>query len=182
MTERTTILPWVVAAVIGVGLIVFMILLYTEAILGPEEAAPATAAGEEFVSGTKRDPGTWQEDTIRVQAGDLGAPDVTIDVNVAMFAFQPSEIRVKQGQVVKLVLHALDDGQLPEITGTTEFSGHGFYVGGPYDIWITGLRKDTTKEVVFEAAFAGEYEIECAVLCGVGHYYMKAMLIVEETP
>lgn len=182
MTERMTVLPWVAAAVVGVGLVIFLVLLYTEAILPAEEAAPAPAAAEEFVPGLKRDPGTWTEKTLPVLAGELGPPDVTIEVNVASFAFQPSTIKVKQGQVVKLVLRGLDDGQLPEITGTQEFSGHGFHVKGPYDIWITGIRKDTVKEVVFEADYPGEFEIECVVLCGVGHYYMKGKLVVEEAP
>jgi len=97
-----------------------------------------------------------------------------------MFSFNPSEIRVRQGQVVKLILTSKDDGQLPQITGVNEFKGHGFAIGGPYDIWITGLRQGTTKEVVFVAKYPGQYVVECTVLCGLGHPFMKGKLIVEE--
>lgn len=180
MVQRTTVLPWVAAAVVGVAVVILLILLYTEVIMGTEEAAPAPAVAQEFVSGVKREPGTWQEETIRVTAGDLRQPDVTFDVDVFSFGFDPSTIEVKQGQVVKLVLHGLDDGQLPELTGAREFSGHGFHLKGPYDVWITGIRKDATKEVVFEANYPGEWEFECVVLCGVNHPLMKGKLIVEE--
>lgn len=139
----------------------------------------------ETISGVKRWPGTWEEDTIRVAAGeDLGEPDVTIEINVLRPVFAPSEIRVKQGQVVRLVLHGLDSGlaDMPgvdEAIGLVEFSGHGFQILGPYDIWITGIRSGVTREVIFRADVAGEFDFECTVFCSPQHYLMRGKFIVE---
>jgi heme/copper-type cytochrome/quinol oxidase subunit 2 len=140
----------------------------------------------ETISGLKRWPGTWDADTIKVQAGeDLGEPDVTIDLNVLRPVFAPNVITVKQGQVVKLRLHAQDSGlaDMPgvdEAIGLREFSGHGFQLLGPYDIWVTGLRKGVTREVTFRADVAGEFEFECTVFCSPQHYLMRGKLIVEQ--
>ena len=66
---------------------------------------PVAAAPGEIISGTKRWAGTWNEEAIRVQAGeDLGEPDVTIEITVMRPVFIPNEITVKQGQVVRLLL------------------------------------------------------------------------------
>lgn len=180
MNERPALRQWAAPAGLAAIVAVFVALLYGGVIFADDDGGATAEAADEPVAGTKRWPGTYEITSQAVVAGEAGAPDVTIDVNVFMFGFDPSVIRVQQGQVVKLILHGLDDGQLPEITGTTAFSGHGFAIGGAYDIWITGLRKGTTKEVVFEAAFPGEYRIECAVLCGVGHPFMAGKFVVEE--
>jgi heme/copper-type cytochrome/quinol oxidase subunit 2 len=148
--------------------------------------APNAVVGPgETISGLKRWPGTWSEDTIKVQAGeDLGEPDVTIDVNVLRPVFVPNEIRVKQGQVVRLLLHGQDSGlaDMPgvdEAVGLVEFSGHGFQLIGPYDIWVTGIRKGVTREIIFRADVTGEYAFECTVFCSPQHYLMAGKLIVE---
>lgn len=109
----------------------------------------------------------------------LGRPDVTVTVDAYVAEFKPKEIRVKQNQVVKLILKGTDDGDLPKITGLKEFSGHGFHVLGPYDIWVTGLRAGVTKEIVFKATVPGEFDFECVVFCSVKHYQMRGKLIVE---
>lgn len=139
----------------------------------------------ETISGLKRWPGTWSEDTIRVSAGeDLGEPDVTIEINVMRPVFVPNVIRVKQGQVVRIILNGLDGGlaDMPgvdEVVGLVEFSGHGFMILGPYDVWITGIRKGVTREVIFRADVVGEFAFECVVFCSPQHYLMTGMLIVE---
>jgi heme/copper-type cytochrome/quinol oxidase subunit 2 len=175
---KAWIIP-IILAVVMVGTTVYAILL---------NLSPATvfASGPgETISGLKRWPGTWDEDTIKVQAGeDLGEPDVTIDVNVLRPVFAPNEIRVKQGQVVRLLLHGLDSGlaDMPgvdEAIGLQEFSGHGLQILGPYDIWITGIRKGVTREVIFKADVAGEFPFECTVFCSPQHYLMQGKLIVE---
>lgn len=152
-------------------------------------AAPrlAPAAGvAEFVSGLKRSPGTFVEPSINISSGaeTLGEPDVTIDILAVRPAFIPKEIRVKQGQVVKLRFTAKDNGlaDMPgvdEAVGLNEFSGHGFQLLGPYDVWITGIRTDKVKEVTFKATEAGEFAFECVVFCHPAHYTMQGKLIVE---
>lgn len=157
------------------------------AVLGIEKKPEATKAStEDFVQGLKRAPGTYSEPSINVGAGPetLGQPDVVIDINLMRPVFAPNEIRVKQGQVVKLRLRGLDSGlaDMPELQGATglkEFSGHGFQILGPYDVWVTGIRKDVVKEVVFKATEAGEFAFECTVFCHPYHYMMQGKLIVE---
>lgn len=157
----------------------FMILLVLTAIACTREIHQAQS--EEFVPGTKRwaGPYTHIAEPSREPTEPLGAPDVTITVDAVTSEFQPNVIRVKQNQVVKLILKGGDDGDLPKITGLKEFSGHGFHVMGPYDIWITGLRTDVVKEITFKATVAGEFDFECPVFCSVNHYKMRGKLIVE---
>lgn len=173
-------------APIGLGILVAGVAGYS--VVGPRLFQPTEAAvvGGAYVQGLKRAPGTWQEPTISVGAGvqTLAAPDVTIDVQVMRPVFVPSQIRVKQGQVVKLRLIGKDDGlaDMPELQGAIglkEFSGHGFQILGPYDVWVTGIRKGVTREVVFKATTAGEFAFECVVFCSPHHYAMQGMLIVE---
>lgn len=148
--------------------------------------SPTIIAGPgETISGLKRWPGTWNEETIRVQSGeDLGEPDVTIDINVLRPVFAPSVVTVKQGQVVLLRLHGLDSGlaDMPgvdEAIGLVEFSGHGFSITGPYDVWVTGIRNGVTREVLFRADVVGEFTFECTVFCSPQHYLMSGTFIVE---
>ncbi|MEW6456097.1 MAG: hypothetical protein AB1410_05200 [Acidobacteriota bacterium] len=136
---------------------------------------------EEFVPGTKRWPGPYKriaEPSLQ-PLSPLGSPDVTFTINTYTSEFKPNLIKVKQNQVVKLILKGTDDGDLPKITGLREFSGHGFHVLGPYDIWITGLRANVVKEISFKATVSGEFDFECPVFCGVNHPWMRGKLIVE---
>ncbi|MBI4311471.1 MAG: cupredoxin domain-containing protein [Chloroflexi bacterium] len=146
----------------------------------------AVASSEEYVQGLKRAPGTYEEQSINVFSGaELGEPDVTVDITLVRPAFMPKEVRVKKDQVVRLRLTAIDDGlaDMPgvdEAVGLKEFSGHGFQLLGPYDIWVTGIRKGVTKDVTFKASVAGEFGFECVVFCHPSHYLMQGKLIVEE--
>jgi len=135
---------------------------------------------EEYVPGVKRWAGPYQriaEPSVK-PAHPLGSPDVEITIDAAATGFEPNLIKVKQNQVVKLILKGVDDGDLPKITGVKEFSGHGFHVPG-YDIWVTGLRKGVVKEIIFKATVPGTFAFECPVFCGVNHYKMRGKLIVE---
>ncbi len=175
---KTWIVP-IILAVVLIGAVAFAITLNTSA------AGISLGGPGETISGLKRWPGTWDEDTIKVQAGeDLGEPDVTIEINVLRPVFAPNEIRVKQGQVVRLLLNGQDSGlaDMPgvdEAIGLKEFSGHGFQILGPYDVWVTGIRKGVTREVIFRADVVGEFAFECTVFCSPQHYLMQGKLIVE---
>lgn len=151
---------------------------------GGPPSASAAARGADYVPGLKRAPGTWQDTAMTVGQDGLGSPDVTIDVQLVRPVFNPSQIRVKQGQVVRLRLRALDNGlaDMPELKGAVglkEFSGHGFQIMGPYDVWVTGVRKGEVKDVTFKATVAGEFPFECTVFCSPNHYVMQGKLIVE---
>jgi plastocyanin len=137
------------------------------------------AALGEYVPGLKRWPGPATQEADPVITETLPSADVEITVQVYTSAFNPKTITVKEGQVVKLILKGMDDGVLPKVTGITEFTGHGFHVIGPYDIWVTGLRKGVTREIFFKATTPGEFDIECTVWCSPDHYLMRGKLIVQ---
>ena len=177
---RAWVLP-IVMAVLVVAAVVYAV------VLRPAATTTAVAAVREYVSGLKRSPGAYQASTINVvrAAEPLGKPDVVIDINARRAEYQPNEIHVKKGQVVLIRLHGLDNGlaDLPELQeqlGLKEFSGHGFQIVGPYDVWVTGIRKGVTKEVKFKADIAGEFDFECTVFCSPDHYLMRGKLYVEE--
>lgn len=175
------------AWVSSIVMAVLVVAAIAYAVVSRPTPMPAVAAVQEYVSGLKRWPGTWEAPTIKVERGaePLGKPDVTIDLDVLRAEYQPAEIRVKKGQVVQIRLHGKDSGladmpELQELLGLKEFSGHGFQILGPYDVWVTGIRKDVTREVIFRADEAGEFEFECTVFCSPDHYLMRGKLIVEE--
>ncbi|MBI2887209.1 MAG: cupredoxin domain-containing protein [Chloroflexi bacterium] len=175
---------WIAPVLLGVLLIGAAVYVFGSQgrAAGPQTA---TAPAREFVAGLKRDPGTWKEVTLKVgtSSAELGQPDVTIDLDVLRPVFVPPQITVKQGQVVRLRLNGKDSGladmpELKEAVGLEEFSGHGFQILGPYDVWVTGIRKGVTKEVTFKATEAGEFPFECVVFCSPLHYAMQGKLIV----
>lgn len=78
------------------------------------------------------------------------------------FYFEPSEIIVKKGETVKLILESANN------------VGHG--------IQVPGLKINLTdrEPEIFNADKPGEYEGRCSVLCGAGHSVMSFKVIVEE--
>lgn len=174
--KSSSLIQYVLVVVLG-AVFAGLVMNYSKA-----RSAPADQV-QEFAPGVKRWAGTWKTLGQPVpSATAVSTPDVTLEVDVQMFSFNPPEIKVKKGQVVRLKLHGKDDGQLPALTGTgsSGFTGHGFHIVGPYDVWVTGLRKGTDKEVTFVASTPGEFEMECVVLCGVNHPMMRGKFIVEE--
>jgi cytochrome c oxidase subunit II len=88
----------------------------------------------------------------------------TINLEAYQFGFEPQEIRVKQGDIVRLL-------------GKSRDVAHGIYIK-EYDI-NARLEKDQVKKIEFAAKTKGEFDILCSVYCGQGHHTMKAKLIVE---
>lgn len=78
------------------------------------------------------------------------------------FYFEPSEIIVKKGETVKLIMKSVNN------------VGHG--------IQVPALKINLTEREpeVFTAYNPGEYEGRCSVLCGAGHSVMSFKVIVEE--
>ncbi len=87
-----------------------------------------------------------------------------ITMTAKKYEFSPSEIRMHQGETVKLSITALD-------------RKHGF------KIEALGIDRELPKgEVItieFTADQAGVYPIACSKFCGLGHGKMKGQLIVE---
>ena len=87
-----------------------------------------------------------------------------IRMTVKKYEYQPNEIRVKQGERVRLLLTALD-------------RKHGFQIK---ELGIkTDVEKDKETVVEFVALQAGEFQFKCSVFCGLGHWRVKGTLIVE---
>lgn len=90
--------------------------------------------------------------------------DRQIKVVMKKYSFDPSEIRVKSGELVELEL-------------TTADVQHGL------DIPALGIKEPVqpgkTAIVRFKAPAKGEYKINCGVICGPHHDDMQAKLIVE---
>ena len=87
-----------------------------------------------------------------------------IKVTAKKYEFDPSVIKVKQGDHVRLVITALDHD-------------HGFKL----DALNIGqlLKKGEATTVEFTADKAGTYPFECSHFCGLGHKGMKGQLLVE---
>ena len=91
-------------------------------------------------------------------------PDVTLAMSARKYVFEPSEIRVKQGQLVELHISAAD-------------RTHGFELK-PFGIRAE-LPEGKPVDVRFLADRPGEFEFTCIVFCGLGHHGMKGKLVVE---
>jgi len=87
-----------------------------------------------------------------------------IRITAKKYEYSPAEIRVKQGEKVRLLITPTD-------------RKHGFEIE---ELGIkTQLGKGKETVVEFEATKAGEFEFHCSVFCGFGHGKMKGKLIVE---
>jgi cytochrome c oxidase subunit 2 len=87
-----------------------------------------------------------------------------IAVTAKKYEFSPSELRVRQGETVKLTITALD-------------RKHGFKIEA-LDI-DRELPKGEAVTIEFVADRAGTFPIACSKFCGFGHGKMKGELIVE---
>ena len=87
-----------------------------------------------------------------------------IKMTAKKYEFNPEEIRVKQGEKVRLLITATD-------------RSHGFEIK---ELGIK-VRLEEGKEtpVEFTADKPGEYEFHCSVRCGWRHPWMTGKLIVE---
>ena len=87
-----------------------------------------------------------------------------IRMTARKYRFDPQEIRVREGERVRLLITALD-------------RKHGIRIK---EFGIkTVLEKGKETVVEFVAERAGEYKFKCSVRCGWRHGSMKGKLIVE---
>ncbi|MFQ5696188.1 MAG: cupredoxin domain-containing protein [Terriglobia bacterium] len=99
-----------------------------------------------------------------MQETETAAPVREIHMTAKKYEFNPKEIRVKQGERVRLVLTALD-------------RKHGFKIK-EFGIKRT-IKKGEETVVEFVAERAGTFQFKCAVWCGWRHGRMRGKLIVE---
>jgi cytochrome c oxidase cbb3-type subunit I/II len=107
---------------------------------------------------------------------ELGKPDVVVKIMERSWQYTPSEIHVKQGQIVRIEFQPTDNGL---------GAGHGFAVDG-YDktVFINGAMVQRPKSVTFVAAKPGTFTFYCATQCSTTslHPNMKGTLVVEPSP
>ncbi len=100
------------------------------------------------------------------QSGMAARETVVVDITARQFEFSPAEIRVQQGEVVRINLSADD------VT-------HGWYLEG-YDLNLEDKPRDKQVDTVeFVADKAGRFTYHCSTTCGPMHPFMSGTLIVE---
>lgn len=90
---------------------------------------------------------------------------VEVDLRMGNWFIEPNEIRVKQGDLVKVNIQV-------------ESGTHGFAVQG-YNVNSGPLSEGESKTVEFTADQPGTFMLFCNVPCGTGHRDMRGQLIVE---
>ena len=93
-------------------------------------------------------------------------PDRVITITAERFAFSPSRVVVKQGDLVELVIGSDD-------------TDHGFRIpAAGIDAAIPQQGKGEVR-VRLIAGVKGEFVFECSRPCGAGHNLMRGVIIVE---
>ena len=103
----------------------------------------------------------------------LGAPDRVIALREHAWKYEPSEIRVKRGEVVRVEFSTTDNGL---------GAGHGFALDGlDQSVFINGAMVGAPLSVTFKVDNPGRYNFYCATQCSTTdlHPHMHGVLIVE---
>ena len=93
------------------------------------------------------------------------APRV-VEITAQRFEFWPSEIRATQDEVLEFRIRSDD-------------TMHGFRIVGAGVGVLIPKRGKGEAVASFTASRPGRYTIECSRMCGAGHNFMRATLIVE---
>lgn len=119
-----------------------------------------------------RGPGDQKRQAARSMDG-LGSPSRVIAIREHAWKYEPSEVRIKAGEVVRIEFSTTDNGL---------GAGHGFAIDG-YDqeVFINGAMVGAPLSVTFRIPEPGRYKFYCATQCSVSelHPHMKGTLIVE---
>jgi heme/copper-type cytochrome/quinol oxidase subunit 2 len=97
---------------------------------------------------------------------DPEKPDRVIAIVAERYSFVPSQIKLKQGEVVELRIRSLD-------------TNHGFYIREAGLNVIVPKRGKGDVRVLFRAQRKGLFPFECSKACGAGHTMMRGRIIVE---
>jgi cytochrome c oxidase subunit 2 len=92
--------------------------------------------------------------------------DRVIAIVAERFTFVPSEIKLKQGEVVELRIRSLD-------------TNHGFYIREAGVNVIVPKRGKGDARILFRAQEKGVFPFECSKACGAGHTIMQGRIVVE---
>src|SRR5262249_5531915 len=102
---------------------------------------------------------------ITASRGQVAAARV-IEVSAQRFEFWPSELRVREGKSVELRVSSDD-------------TMHGFRIVGAGVNVAVPKRGRGHVTVRLPSLAPGRYSIECSRMCGAGHNFMRATLLVE---
>jgi cytochrome c oxidase subunit II len=93
-------------------------------------------------------------------------PDRVIAIVAERFTFNPSTIKLKQGELVEFVL-------------SSEDTDHGFHIPGTsIHVAIPPQGKGEAR-VRFIVNHRGRFVFECTRPCGAGHNLMRGMIVVK---
>ena len=93
-------------------------------------------------------------------------PDRVINVVAERFTFVPSQIKLRQGEVVELRIRSLD-------------TNHGFLIREADVNVIVPKRGKGDARILFRAQRKGLFPFECSKACGAGHTIMRGSIVVE---
>lgn len=103
----------------------------------------------------------------------VGAPARVIKLREHAWKYEPSEIRIKTGEVVRIDFSATDNGL---------GAGHGFAIDGlDQSVFINGAMVGASLSVTFKVDSPGRYNFYCATQCSTTelHPRMNGVLVVE---
>src|SRR5436190_12985880 len=103
----------------------------------------------------------------------VGKPDRVIALREHAWKYEPSEIHVKHGEVVRIDFSATDNGL---------GAGHGFTLDGlDQAVFINGAQVGAPLSVTFKVDTPGRYNFYCATQCSTTelHPHMNGVLVVE---
>src|SRR5262245_32460910 len=103
----------------------------------------------------------------------VGAPDRVIQLREHAWKYEPSEIHVKHGEVVKIEFSTTDNGL---------GAGHGFALDGlDQSVFINGAMVGAPLSVTFKVDEPGRYNFYCSTQCSTTelHPHMHGVLVVE---
>ncbi|HZR23024.1 MAG TPA: c-type cytochrome [Vicinamibacterales bacterium] len=103
----------------------------------------------------------------------LGKPDRVIALREHAWKYEPSEIHVKRGEVVRIDFSTTDNGL---------GAGHGFALDGlDQSVFINGAQVGAPLSVTFKVDAPGRYNFYCATQCSTTelHPHMHGVLVVE---
>lgn len=92
--------------------------------------------------------------------------DRVINIVAERFHFIPSQIELKQGEVVELRIRSLD-------------TNHGFAIpDAGVDVTIPKRGRGNAR-ILFRAQKKGTFTFKCSEACGAGHTLMRGRIVVE---
>jgi mono/diheme cytochrome c family protein len=103
----------------------------------------------------------------------VGKPDRVIALREHAWKYEPSEIHVKRGEVVRIDFSTTDNGL---------GAGHGFALDGlDQSVFINGAQVGAPMSVTFKVDSPGRYNFYCATQCSTTelHPHMHGVLVVE---